>query len=156
MTEESKEEATELSTDQKLDALMNGVVANNDLLTRLVAGLDAIVPVLSNLVTPQQPTGPTYPQGYPTQPPQTPPNPQTNPTQFSNRFSEETEYTGAEEAYRSGRTYTHMGNVAQQFEQAQPNQPLPQQPTTDTQSPPPNDAGERMMTPEEYRNAFPE
>ena len=52
MTEESKEEVTELSTDQKLDALMNGVVANNDLLTRLVAGLDAIVPVLSNLVTP--------------------------------------------------------------------------------------------------------
>ena len=49
-----------------------------------------------------------------------------------------------------------MGNVAQQFEQAQPNQPPTQQPTTDTQSPPPNDAGERMMTPEEYRNAFPE
>ena len=79
MTEESKEEVKELTTEQKLDALMNGVVANNDLLTRLVAGLDAIVPVISNMLTPQQPSGPTYPQGYPVQPPQTPPNPQTTP-----------------------------------------------------------------------------
>ena len=54
MTEESKEEVKELTTEQKLDALMNGVVANNDLLTRLVAGLDAIVPVISNMLTPQQ------------------------------------------------------------------------------------------------------
>ena len=157
MTEESKEEVKELTTEQKLDALMNGVVANNDLLTRLVAGLDAIVPVISNMLTPQQPpAGPPYPQGYPVQPPQTPPNPQTTPAQFSNRFSEESEYMGAEEASRSSRSYTHMGNVAQQFGQAPANQPPPQQPPPQSQAAPPNDAGERMMTPEEYRNAFPE
>ena len=149
MTEESKEDVKELTTDQKMEALMNGVYQNNQLLTRLVNGLDAIIPIISERLTPQQPTGPSYPQGYPAQQPQTPPNPQTTPTEFSNRFSEETEYTGAEEASRSSRTYTHMGNVAQQFGQPPPNQQPPQQP-------PPNDSGERMMTPEEYRDAFPE
>ena len=157
MTEESKEDTKELTTDQKMEALMNGVYQNNQLLTRLVNGLDAIIPIISEKLTPQQPSGPTYPQGYPVQPPQTPPDPLTTPAQFSNRFSEETEYTGAEEASRSSRTYTHMGNVVQQFGQAPPNQPPPQQqPPPQTQTPPPNDAGERMMTPEEYRNAFPE
>ena len=155
MTEESKEEVTELSTDQKLDALMRGVYQNNQLLTRLVNGLDAIIPIISEKLTPRQPTGPTYPQGYPVQPPPTPPNPLTTPTEFTNRFSEQTEYMGAEEANRSGRTYTHMGNVAQQFEQPAANQPPAQQPPQE-QAPPSNDAGERMMTPEEYRNAFPE
>ena len=156
MTEESKEDTKELTTDQKMEALMNGVYQNNQLLTRLVNGLDAIIPIISEKLTPQQPSGPTYPQGYPVQPPQTPPDPLTTPTQFSNRFSEETEYTGAEEANRSSRTYTHMGNVAQQFGQPPANQPPPQQPPPQAQAPPPNDAGERMMTPEEYRNAFPE
>ncbi len=155
MTEESKEEVKELTTDQKMEALMNGVYQNNQLLTRLVNGLDAIIPIISERLTPQQPAGPTYPQGYPVQPPQTPPNPQTTPTEFSNRFTEETEYTGAEEASRSSRTYTHMGNVAQSFSQPPPSQPPPQQ-QPQAQAPPPNDSGERMMTPEEYRNAFPE
>ena len=155
MTEENKEEIKELTTDQKMEALMNGVYQNNQLLTRLVNGLDAIIPIISERLTPQQPTGPTYPQGYPAQPPQAPPNPQTTPTQFSNRFTEDTEYTGAEEANRSSRTYTHMGNVAQSFGQPPPNQPPPQQ-QPQAQAPPPNDSGERMMTPEEYRNAFPE
>ena len=160
MTEQSNEEVKELTTDQKIEVLMNGVYQNNQLLTRLVNGLDAIIPIISERLTPQQPAGPTYPQGYPVQPPQTPPNPLTTPAQFNNRFSEETEYTGAEEASRSSRTYTHMGNVAQQFGQAPPDQPPPPQqqqpPPPQTQTPPPNDAGERMMTPEEYRNAFPE
>ncbi len=155
MTEESKEEVKELTTDQKMEALMNGVYQNNQLLTRLVNGLDAIIPIISERLTPQQPAGPTYPQGYPVQPPQTPPNPQTTPTEFSNRFTEETEYTGVEEASRSSRTYTHMGNVAQSFGQPPPSQPPPQQ-QPQAQAPPPNDSGERMMTPEEYRNAFPE
>ncbi len=155
MTEESKEEVKELTTDQKMEALMNGVYQNNQLLTRLVNGLDAIIPIISERLTPQQPAGPTYPQGYPVQSPQTPPNPQTTPTEFSNRFTEETEYTGAEEASRSSRTYTHMGNVAQSFGQPPPSQPPPQQ-QPQAQAPPPNDSGERMMTPEEYRNAFPE
>jgi len=157
------EENNELTTDQKLEALMNGVYQNNQLLTRLVSGLDAIIPIISERLTPQQPTGPSYPQGYPVQPlqtwggqpPQTPPNPQTTPTEFSNRFSEETEYTGVEEAYRGTRTYTHMGNVAQSFGQPPPNQPPPENQPPPT-GPPPNDSGERMMTPDEYRDAHPE
>lgn len=149
------EENNDLTIDQRLEALMNGVYQNNQLLTRLVSGLDAIIPIVSERLTPQQPTGPSYPQGYPVQPPQTPPNPQTTAKEFSNRFSEETEYTGAEEAYRSARTYTHIGNVAQSFGQPPPNQPPPENQPPPT-GPPPNDSGERMMTPDEYRAAHPE
>ena len=56
------EENNELTIEQLLEAVMNGVYQNNQLLTRLVNGLDAIIPIISERLTPQQPTGPSYPQ----------------------------------------------------------------------------------------------
>ena len=51
------EENNELTIEQLLEAVMNGVYQNNQLLTRLVNGLDAIIPIISERLTPQQPTG---------------------------------------------------------------------------------------------------
>ena len=168
MTEETKEETKEetLSVDDKIHRIGEIVFENNRILNSMLAALNQRPPA----------AGPPYPTGYPNAP--APPAPSTPapggtvplstaaptaPAAFSNTYSEDREYIGAEEQHRTSRTYTDMGNLAPDRAQAAgpppPDAPQPP-PTTDERTvrrpPAASDGAERIMTPDEYRNENPE
>ena len=149
MTEQTNIEASELTIDQKIDALANGVYENNRMIKLM---LEASNNFLSSQ---RKPAGPSYPAGYPNHTQQQPVN-----DDFDNRFSDQSEYRGAEEDQRAGRTFTQMGNLAPSG--TPDTQPPPHHPTPPPPGgmPPPaqehTDGGERVMTPEEYREAHSE
>jgi len=175
MTEETKEEAQEesLSLEERVNRIGEIVFQNNRILNSMLEALNQRQPA----------TGPHYPAGYPNTtptPPGTPPAPPappgapggtvplstaapTAPAAYTNTYSEEREYIGAEEQQRTARTYTDMGNLmpdrAQSAGPPPPDVPQPQ-PTVDERTvrraPTAPDGGERLMTPDEYRNENPE
>ena len=171
MTEETKEETQEesLSLEERVNRIGEIVFQNNRILNSMLEALNQRQPA----------TGPHYPAGYPNTaptPPGTPPAPPappgapggtvplstaapTAPAAYSNAYSEEREYIGAEEQQRTARTYTDMGNLMQPGPETAGPPPTgaPQpQPTVDErtvrQAPAAPDGGERLMTPDEYRN----
>ena len=145
MTEQT--DTSTLTLDQKIDALANGVYENNRMIQLM---LEAFNNYLNSQLAP---VGPTYPTGYPNHTPQPV-------ADFDNRFNEQSEYRGAEEDQRAGRTFTQMENLVP------PGPPDTQPPPHHPNPPPPGgmpsppqqyaDGGERVMTPEEYRDAHPE
>ena len=170
MTEETKEETKEesLSVEDRVNRIGEIVFENNRILNSMLEALNQRQPA----------TGPHYPAGYPNTTPAAPAAPvaatpggtvplstaaPTAPAAFSNTYSENREYIGAEEQHRTSRTYTDMGNLAPDRAQAAgpppPDVPQPP-PTTDErtirQAPAPSDGAERVMTPDEYRNENPE
>ena len=145
MTEQT--DTSTLTLDQKIDALANGVYENNRMIQLMLEAFN------NYLNSHRAPVGPTYPTGYPNHAPQPV-------ADFDNRFNEQSEYRGAEEDQRAGRTYTQMENLVP------PGPPDTQPPPHHPNPPPPGgmpsppqqyaDGGERVMTPEEYRDAHPE
>jgi len=147
MTEQT--EASTLTLDQKIDALANGVYENNRMIQLMLEALN------NYLSSQRAPVGPSYPTGYPNHTQQAAP-----PNEFDNRFTEQSEYRGAEEDQRAGRTFTQMENLVPTGPpdtQPPPHHPTP--PPPGGMPPPPEqyaDGGERVMTPDEYREAHPE
>ena len=145
MTEQT--DTSTLTLDQKIDALANGVYENNRMIQLMLEAFN------NYLNSQRAPVGPTYPTGYPNHAPQPV-------ADFDNRFNEQSEYRGAEEDQRAGRTFTQMENLVPPGPpdtQPPPHHPNPL-PPGGMPSPPQQytDGGERVMTPEEYRDAHPE
>ena len=89
MTEQT--DTSTLTLDQKIDALANGVYENNRMIQLMLEAFN------NYLNSQRAPVGPTYPTGYPNHAPQPV-------ADFDNRFNEQSEYRGAEEDQRAGRT----------------------------------------------------
>ena len=152
MTEQTNtptEELEELPLDQKLAKLFSVVVDNNNMLKALMQVLDQFSRPASH------PVGVPYQPGYPANA-----APGTRPlNDFSNAYSEASEYSSPDEPYRSERTYTQMPTPPQAQQGAPPHHPPPTPPggmPPQQQSPPPSVGGERVMTPDEFREAHPE
>ena len=152
MTEQTETPSKELTLDQKLDTIFSVIVENNNMLKSLLQALE-------QLGKPTATPGVPYQPGYPTNP-----EPATRPVnEFANVYGEEQQYSSPDEPYRNERTYTQMPtpqNMGQQTQQ-QPAPshhppPIPPGGMPPQQEPPPSVGGERVMTPEQYREAHPE
>jgi hypothetical protein len=143
----SEESQKPKTVEEKLDTIAGIVVANHQMLTALV---DAVNSALQQEPVPQSPTQAPpipYQPGYP---------PPVN--EYQNVYGEEREYSSADEHHRGPRTYTDLP----QQEEAQPLHHPPPIPPGGMPAPPAasvpaaGPSGERVMTPEEYRDAHPE
>ena len=151
MTEaqETQEPQGPQTVDEKLDALLDVVVSNNQMLQALVNAVNA---AMQTEQAPQQQAPPQQAPAMPYQPGYPPPE-----NQYGNVYGDGREYSSADEQYRGPRTFNSLPDVNTPHNpspvppggmpQGQPPQPSP---------PPVGPSGERVMTPDEYRSAQPE
>jgi len=149
MTEGTDPKTEELTLDQKIDTMFSVVVENNNM-------LKALLQALERFVQPPASPGIPYQPGYPTNP-----NPPTRPlNEFANVYGEEQQYSSPDEPNRGDRTYTQMPTAQSMGQETQappshhPTPPPPGGMPPQQQPPPPQTvSGERVMTPDEYREA---
>ena len=144
------------TVEEKLDTIAGIVVANHQMLTVLVNAVNAAlqqepVPQSPRQAPPEQTSRQAPPIPY--QPGYPPPA-----NQYQNVYGEEREYSSADEHHRGPRTYT---DLPQQAEAQPPHQPPPIPPggmpaPPDASVPAVGPSGERVMTPDEYRDAHSE
>ena len=147
---EAQEAQGPQTVDEKLDALLEVVVSNNQMLQALVNAVNAAIQ--TEQAPPQQAPQQQAPQGMPYQPGYPPPE-----NQYGNVYGDGREYSSADEQYRGPRTFNSLPDVntphnpspvpAGGMPEGQPPQPSP---------PPVGPSGETVMTPDEYRAAHPE
>ena len=159
MTETQKEEQP-LTLEQKLDSLLEISLSNNEM-------LQALVNAVNSAMQEPQPQPQQSQQGMPYQPGYPPPA-----NEYGNVYADGREYSSADEIHRGPRTYNSIPDVNPPHHPAAPPPggmppPQQQQPPPHHPNPPPpggmpsppqqyTDGGERVMTPEEYRDAHPE
>lgn len=145
---------------EKIDVIADNVIANNDMLNSIIEAMNMLLPKLAP--PPQNQAGVPYQAGYPQEA-------APKASEYSNQYNDQSEYSSPDESHRDSRTYAqNMAPVQGAFANQPPSHhpppvppggmPPPHTQNTPTAVPRPltGPQGERIMTPEEYRNENPE